>query len=319
MPKCSVADTFHAGFPTKTLTSLTDEIEASFVSGRGMLGCSLTHQGHELLDMRGGLAHYVDKGSTMGIPLLHPWANRLSGFRYVVGGHAVDLDPEAPFLHRDPNGLPIHGLLAANRDWTVVDASTNELGARLSARLDFARDRELLAAFPFPHELTIDIRLQHATLTIQTTLRASGDVAVPVSFGYHPYLRLPDVRRGDWHITLPVHQQLLLDDRMIPTGATEAVDIKPGALGNRVFDTGFSDLDQPSRFLLAGGGRRIELTFLQGYPFAQVYAPAGEAFICFEPMTAPTNALVAGGPTLPLVAPSESYTAAFALTVASDD
>ena len=66
---------------------------------------------------------------------------------------------------------------------------------------------------------------------------------------------------------------------------------------------------------LAGGGRRIELAFLDGYPYAQVFAPAEDDVVAFEPMTAPTNALVDGGPELSLVAPGDGYRAAFAITV----
>ncbi len=45
---------------------------------------------------------------------------------------------------------------------------------------------------------------------------------------------------------------------------------------------------------LAAAGRRIALEFLQGYPCAQVFAPRAAQFICFEPMTAPANALRSG-------------------------
>ena len=69
-------------------------------------------------------------------------------------------------------------------------------------------------------------------------------------------------------------------------------------------------------FVLAGDGRRIELAFLGGYPYAQVFAPAEDDVIAFEPMTAPTNALVDGGAELPLLAPGESYEASFSITLA---
>ena len=67
--------------------------------------------------------------------------------------------------------------------------------------------------------------------------------------------------------------------------------------------------------LLRGGGRCLEVRFEQGYPLAQVYAPAGEDYICFEPMTAPTNALLTGGSDLSLVAPRKSFAATFSITV----
>jgi galactose mutarotase-like enzyme len=55
--------------------------------------------------------------------------------------------------------------------------------------------------------------------------------------------------------------------------------------------------------------------FVQGYRFAQVFAPPGSDFVCFEPMTAPTNALVSGGPDLPVVEPGGRHDAAFAIAV----
>ena len=312
-----VVDGRTAGYPTTTLMSASGALEATFAPTLGMIGCSLRHHGQELLGQRDGLAKYAASGSTMGIPLLHPWANRLSGLSYTVGTRNVTLDPASPRLHRDATGRPMHGVLAAYPGWRVVTCAADDAGARLSALLDFAADNELLAAFPFPHTLRIDAELQQSTLAIATTLQATGDVAVPVSFGYHPYLQLPGVSRSDWHVELPVRRQWLLDEHMIPTGATQPVSIAPGPLGKRVFDALFDGFIQPARFVLAGGARRITVEFREGYDYAQIYAPGGDALICFEPMTAPTNALIAGGAALRLVPPGQQYRAVFAIGIES--
>ena len=50
-----------------------------------------------------------------------------------------------------------------------------------------------------------------------------------------------------------------------------------------------------SAFALEGGGRRVELEFESGYPYAQVFAPPDDPVVAFEPMTAPADALVKGG------------------------
>jgi aldose 1-epimerase len=50
------------------------------------------------------------------------------------------------------------------------------------------------------------------------------------------------------------------------------------------------------------------------HPSAQVWAPAADDVIAFEPMTAPTNALVDAGRDLPVGA-GESYSATFAITL----
>ncbi|HKN94372.1 MAG TPA: hypothetical protein VJU60_08575, partial [Thermoleophilaceae bacterium] len=97
------------------------ELEARFVPSAGMVGCSLRHGGVELLGQRRGLDRYISDRKTMGIPLLYPWANRLSAERFEVAGREVVLDAEPPAATptRDPNGLPMHGLLAADSGWRV--------------------------------------------------------------------------------------------------------------------------------------------------------------------------------------------------------
>jgi aldose 1-epimerase len=141
-------------------------------------------------------------------------------------------------------------------------------------------------------------------------------VPVPVSFGWHPYLALPGVQRADWHVELPVRTRALLDERGIPTGRTEPVDIPGAALGERGYDDLFTELGERPVFALEGGGRRVELEFGEGYGLAQVYAPAGEHYICFEPMTAPTDALVSGTG-LRFVSPGASFSARFRVRVSA--
>ncbi len=68
-----------------------------------------------------------------------------------------------------------------------------------------------------------------------------------------------------------------------------------------------------ARFIVEAAGRRLELELLEGYPCAQVYAPRPGEFICFEPMTAPANALRSGDH-LRLLAPGESCRARFAVS-----
>ena len=285
--------------PTVTLSS--DELTAGFAPGVGMVGCSLRHRGEELLGQRGGLEKYAETGSTFGIPFLHPWANRL------------DRDVGSSLVRRDENGLPIHGLLTASPFWELTSAEP----ARLSARLDFAAHEELMSGFPFAHELRVDAELAGARLTVRTTVHASGDKPVPIAFGWHPYLTLPGVPRADWRVELPVRRHAELDERGIPTGRSEPIAIEPGPLGDRRYDDLFPELEEPPVFALEGGGRRIELEFGEGYPIAQVYAPPGQDFICIEPMTAPTNALVSGDG-LRRIDPGETFGASFSVSVSAE-
>src|SRR5689334_8068062 len=127
----------------RLLSALTaGDLQATFVPDAGMVGCSLQHRGEELLGQRGGLAAYVAERKTMGIPLLHPWANRLARRRFTLAGREVVIDPERTPLRLDERGLPMHGLLSAASGWRV---EREDAGA-LEAVFDFAADATLLAA-----------------------------------------------------------------------------------------------------------------------------------------------------------------------------
>ena len=110
---------------------------------------------------------------------------------------------------------------------------------------------------------------------------------------------------------LPGLERLALDSRNIPTGEREGVGVTDFELADSSWDDGFVVAAQPARFEVTGpSGRGIALELLEGYPFAQVYAPPGHDYICFEPMTAPTNALRSGDG-LTVLEPGEEYRAAF--------
>ena len=304
------------GLAAITLASGESELEAAFVPDAGMVGCSLLHRGQELLGQRGGIERYVAERSTMGIPLLHPWANRVGERRFEVMGREIDVAAAEPPPSEDPNGLPIHGLVSAARGWQVVRRDATDDGGTTEARFDFAGHEGLMRAFPFPHEIGLEVSLAGRTLTIATSVETTGDRPVPVSFGFHPYFRIPGVDRGDWKIEIPVRERLLLDERMLPTGDREDVSVASGPLGSRTFDDAYVSPPGGERFAVAGGGRLVEVAFESGCPFAQVYAPDDDDVIAIEPMTAPTNALVTGGDELPIAEPGRPYRAVFSVTVA---
>jgi aldose 1-epimerase len=69
-----------APFATVRLCDEGTLLEATFVPDAGMICSSLRHRGEELLAQNTGVLAYAQRGTTMGIPLLYPWANRLAGF-----------------------------------------------------------------------------------------------------------------------------------------------------------------------------------------------------------------------------------------------
>jgi aldose 1-epimerase len=295
-------------FDPSARTLRSDGLRAVFLPGRGMLGASLQHRGEELLGRVEDMASFAQSGRTCGIPLLHPWANRLGAMRYRAAGKEVLLDMVTSIGH-DDKGLPMHGVSWPRLAWQVMD----EDDSTLNARLDWTSD-ERLAVFPFPHHLEMNIALGFDTLSVETTLRADQASAVPVSFGFHPYVRLPGLPRAEWQIHLPAMSRLLLDERSIPTGEEASIPAFDAKLGARAFDDGFALLNPHAFFSIAGNGRRITVEFAEGYRYTQVFAPRDKDYIAIEPMTAPANALVSGRG-LSLVEPGGLFRATFRVNV----
>lgn len=274
-----------------------------------MLGASLRWRGVELLRRIEDLDAAAAAGSTAGIPLLHPWANRLPGLEYEAAGRRVRLDPASPLLHLDARGLPIHGVPWGKLAWDATPKGP----AALEARLDWNRP-ELLAIFPFPHRLRMRVALSPEALTLETTLEAGGESAVPVAFGFHPYFGLPDLPRSQWRLELPAMRRLALDAAGIPTGETAAFGPLAGPLGDDTYDDGFTLPEAPAVLAISGSNRRVAVKFDPGFAAAQVYAPPGKDFVALEPMTAPTGALSTGRG-LRTVAPGGCFTATFRIRV----
>jgi len=273
-----------------------------------MLGASLRRRGVELLGRVENLEAAAESGSTAGIPLLHPWANRLAGLEYRAAGRDVRLDGASPILHFDSKGLPIHGVPWSKLPWEVTASRADTIEARLAWT-----GPELLAVFPFPHALELRVALAPGSLSLETTLFAGPGAAVPVAFGFHPYFALPG-SRPQWRLRLPAMRRLQLDANGIPTGREAAAPAMDTPLADGSWDDGFALEAETATLGISGGGLAISVDFLEGFGYAQVYAPPGKPFVALEPMTAPTSALTTGRG-LRTVAPGDRYRTAFRIRV----
>ena len=266
----------HAAY-MEIVTLRAGELEADYVPAAGMVCASLRAGGAELLGQRKGLEAYAEQGSTFALPLLYPWANRVASRRFECRGRTVDLDA-APRWFRDDGetGLPIHGARTAGGAWAVEHADETSL----RASFDWGADPERLAAFPFEHRAVYEARVEPDALHV--TVRVEGDA--PVALGFHPYFNAPAGTR--FHA--PVRERLVLGEHKLPTGQREPVDGAGGVVGEDTFDDAFT---APGGAFTAGD---VSVTFERGFPYCQLFAPPGQELVAFEPMAAPTNALVTG-------------------------
>src|SRR5436309_11637610 len=144
-------------------TLLAGDLETVFLPDHGMLGASLRYQGVEILRRVEDLEAAAARGSSAGIPLLYPWANRLAEPRYRVLGQEVVLDVSSPLLHLDEHGLPMHGVPWPLLPWVVTEARRDFTAARLEWST-----ADLLSVFPFAHRVELTAALGPDDLTVET-------------------------------------------------------------------------------------------------------------------------------------------------------
>jgi aldose 1-epimerase len=285
------------------------DLQAAFWPAAGMLGTSLRFRGVEFLRRVDDLDAARIKGSTAGIPLLYPWANRLGSLQYRAAGRQVSLDSSSPRLHFDDHKLPMHGVPWSQLEWIVVSSHADTL----TARLDWL-SQELLAIFPFPHHVEMAVLLRAVDLEIQTTVFADSGSPVPISFGFHPYFGLPGIQRAQWTLNAPAMRKMALDAQGIPTGQETPQASIAARLGNTGYDDGFALSGEQATFSIAANGYTVGIEFKNAFPFAQIFAPKDKEYVAIEPMTAATNALCSGEG-LRVIAPGEQFTASFRIRV----
>jgi aldose 1-epimerase len=277
------------GIPVIRLTDGAHGIEVSIVPSVG-------NRAYEMLVGGQNILHYpFDNPSALktdrhlsGIPFLAPWANRMpEGFH--VNGKRYVFNTGLDSVRLDQNGTPIHGLLTSSPFWEVIDAGADAESAYVTSRLEFWKHPDLMANWPFAHEYEMTHRLASGALEVSVTVTNRSTDPMPIAVGFHPYFQLPGVPIEEAVAHIPVRRHVETDDRLVATGETTPVDFTGGvSLKDHRFDDGFTDLVS-GLFSVEGRGKKIEVAFGPRYTVAVVYAPPGQNYICFEPMSIITN------------------------------
>ncbi len=241
------------------------------------------------------LADFKAKPTFSGNPLLAPWANRLDHDGFYANGKHYILNPHLNNYRRDGAKQPIHGLVTYASEWKVANVSADDKGAEVTSRLEFWRYPGYMAQFPFAHTLDMTYRLRDGVLEVETTIENHSTETMPVSIGYHPYFKLHDSPRNSWKVTLPAKESYVLSGSLVATGEKKAMPYQnPQSLQGISLDDVLGGLvpgeSGRTEFAVNGAKERIAVLYGPKYPVAVVYSPADRDFICFEPMSGPTNA-----------------------------
>ncbi len=219
---------------------------------------SLKVDGLELLVGREGQPHPLGWGSY----IMAPWAGRIRRGRFVFDG----VEYQLPATYGDPPHA-IHGTVGDVR-WDVEWCTANE------AVLVY----ELLEPWPFGGTV-----VQHLSLSVnglsQSIIVQAGDVAMPVSLGWHPWF-VRQLERGrpcqlqtDWSTA-----------RRWPRDEEYIVTADLAEPGPHPYDDCFSGMG-PIRLVWPGA---ISLDVQHDCPTVVVYEP--DHSILVEPQTAPPDA-----------------------------
>jgi aldose 1-epimerase len=251
--------------------------------------------------------------------VLLPWPNRIDRGRYTFAGQTYQL----PLSEPDP-GNAIHGLTRW-LNWLPVEQTPSRvaLGLLLHPQV----------GYPFLLALEVAYMLSAQGLEARATARNVGPAPLAFGAGQHPYFTLGVAPVDSLRLRLPATTYLPTNERGIPTGrapvAGTPLDYRAERpIGPAALDTCFTDLaadaDGLVRVHLAhpSGAPRLTLTLDPAHTFVQVYTgdtigdlTARRRGLAVEPMTCAPNAFNSGDG-LRVLAPGESFTAAWRVSVA---
>ncbi len=322
MNNYSIRETVEDGAKVYVLRDAERDVEVKVAPGVGNLATAMTVHGKPVLwtpyKSAGEWAKHP--GTLGGVPFLWPWANRIDGLSYWVNGKKYAINTELGNVRVGPVPTPIHGLLVSAKQWKVIRAEATPAEAIVASRIELWREPAMMAQFPFANAVTTSYRLKEGVLEVETAVENLSSEPMPVSLGFHPYFQVNDAPRDEWKVRLPAREKFVLNERLIPTGemiANPYANPQPlkGVVLDDVFGSLVRDADGWARFRLQGAKESVTVEYGESYPVAVVYAPPGRGFVCFEPMSAPTNAFNAAHDgwfkDLPLVAPGGVWKGVF--------
>ena len=283
------------GMQVMHLIDARHHVEVSVVPGIGNMAVSMKVNGHEILYLpTRSLAELRANPKLGGVPFLAPWANRIDGMSYWANGKKFLLNEDLGTLRFDPNHLPIHGLLAFSPLWQIATSHADQSAAYVTSRFEFSKYPDLLAQFPFAHTIEMTYRLHDGVLDVETALHNLSAAAMPIAIGFHPYFQLDDSPRDEWMAHIAARQHLVLNAKLTPTGEKKPLEFAdPMPLKGNKLDDGFVDLVRnesgKAEFWVRGKQQQITVSYGPKFTVAVAYAPPGQSFICFEPMSALTN------------------------------
>ena len=227
------------------LEDTQNQVVVSILPSVGNQAFELKVKGHNVLRWTyASVADFQSRPGMAGIPFLAPWADILDEQAFYANGRRYAFDMQ---LGNVRGARPGHGFLTTASQWQVVEMKADRGSAWVTSRLDVFREPMWMKQFPFAHRITMTYRLQDGVLEVHTSIENMSTEPMPVSVGFHPYLKLTDSTRDEWIISVPAKTHWLLAQTKVPTGETEPIERlfpnpQSAALKDYNLDDVFTDL-----------------------------------------------------------------------------
>ena len=219
---------------------------------------------------------------------LFPWGNRVRDGKYSFQGIDYQLS-----INEIAFNNAIHGFVSF-ANFEVIEEKVDEVEAILTLRYNYKATQ---FGFPFPFVLDIQhIFSFDEGLEINYFIKNTGQKAMPMVLGWHPYFKIEGETADDWQIDLPATHQYKSDSQMISADKVE-VDFKGTMdLKGRTLDAVFAV--EPSSKVeakLHSPKKNMTINIWQeglkgGFSYMVVYIPPTRDCIAIEPMTGNTDA-----------------------------
>lgn len=219
--------------------------------------------------------------------LLFPFPNRIRDGKYSFE------DKQYQFAINDTDKHnALHGF-CKNAIFSVSEIKCEATKCSISCIYKYGGQYE---TYPFPCVLAVTYSLcDQAGLSIKINCTNTGNTAMPIGLGWHPYFQL-DTPIDELYLQLPKVQHLPADQQMIPTGAQ--VDYpnfeQLSSLKDIQLDDGFVILNKKENQKIRLVSKKYQLELSAQNPlenqYLQVFTPPHRQSIAIEPMTCAANA-----------------------------
>lgn len=233
-------------------------------------------------------------GGTYGIPILYPSPNRMQDGRFTFEQREYPM-----FLEGKP--VTSHGVVR-KQPWEVLSADVGEDWAGLTAVMHFAPGTAVYEAFPFRHDLLVQIKIGYGLWRFEYRVINKDTKNLPYGLALHPFFYKQGketLYRSDAnYIVYSCREEdpyLITGEGYDPYG-TKAdpngyVNPDEYVLSTGCHYTGFDPAHSATVWYKDTTGLKMDLCATPEFIYLVAFSPAGFPYFCLENQTCTADAI----------------------------